>query len=708
MKSTPGARARRQRAPGDQRDRGHHGAQARRAGPALPRRGRPRAGRLARLPGDAGGGRPARGARHRGLVRGRRARRRRAQARRHRPRRPAQGRRGARDRRALPARSRRRRPGSTRVLRSGRSEVWAEITDEMLAARGARRGPPGAAALDRHDLGDGRADARARHGGRRDHVRERRDRPRVRRRRPRRSPRASPRARRPRSRTRACTPRARRSRARCRRRCCRPALPEVPGFELAALYHSASEGTEVGGDFYDVFNTAEDQWYAVVGDVCGKGAEAAAVTAMARYTIRAAAVRRRSPAAILRLLSEAMLRQESPDLVGRFCTIACLHLDLSRTPARATVACGGHPLPALLRADGTVEELGTPGTLIGLVERPELHDRTGELHAGDTIVLYTDGLTEAGRAGPDLGRRGPGARCCTAPPAARRSRSSTMRCARRSGSSPRRATTSRSSRCARSAADQPAERGLPVAVPSSPRPASSGVSFCSSRPDVGALVAGDLVGLLLGVALFGLLGAALHVRSCARGSRPLRPCGRRAPGRGPAPPWPRPCAPPGGPGGAARRRLSRSPAAFLTRPEILSVMPMVVPPFVGVSRGPTRPRRPGKRSAGVLGDRAQPLERAPDQARDVHLGDADALGDLGLREVLDEAQVQHDPVARGQRLQRRGDRGAVLDELEAVVLERRSTPRRSRRRPRRRSGRTRARRRRRPTRPPSPRAPAPS
>ncbi len=175
-----------------------------------------------------------------------------------------------------------------------------------------------------------------------------------------------------------------------------PALPEVPGFELAAVYRSASEGTEVGGDFYDVFNTAEDQWYAVVGDVCGKGAAAAAVTAMARYTIRAAAVRRRSPAAILRLLGEAMLREESPDLAGRFCTIACLHLDLSRSPARATIACGGHPLPAVLRADGTVEEFGTPGTLLGLVERPELHDRAGDLHPGDTVVLYTDGLTEAG------------------------------------------------------------------------------------------------------------------------------------------------------------------------------------------------------------------------------------------------------------------------------------------------------------------------
>ena len=175
-----------------------------------------------------------------------------------------------------------------------------------------------------------------------------------------------------------------------------PTLPDVPGFELAAAFRAAGEGFDVGGDFYDVFNTADDLWYAVIGDVCGKGSAAAAVTAMARHTIRAAAVRRRSPAAILRLLSDAMLRAESAETAGRFCTIACLQLDLSRTPARATVACGGHPLPALLRADGTVEELGVPGTLLGLVERPELEDVSGEVEPGDTILLYTDGLTEAG------------------------------------------------------------------------------------------------------------------------------------------------------------------------------------------------------------------------------------------------------------------------------------------------------------------------
>jgi PAS domain S-box-containing protein len=173
-----------------------------------------------------------------------------------------------------------------------------------------------------------------------------------------------------------------------------PVLPELPGLELAAAYRPAGEGHEVGGDFYDVFSTAEDEWYAVVGDVCGKGAAAAAVTALARYTIRAAAVRRRSPSAILRWLSDAMIQQSEG--AGRFCTIACVHLDLSRAPVRATVSCGGHPLPIVLRAAGGYEEVGVPGTLLGLVAGPRLEDRETELAAGDTLVLYTDGLTEGG------------------------------------------------------------------------------------------------------------------------------------------------------------------------------------------------------------------------------------------------------------------------------------------------------------------------
>jgi serine phosphatase RsbU (regulator of sigma subunit) len=130
-----------------------------------------------------------------------------------------------------------------------------------------------------------------------------------------------------------------------------------------------------------------------MGDVCGKGAEAAAVTALARYTLRSAAARRRSPAAILRWVGDAMLHQDAAH--GRFCTIACAHVDLLRSPARVTVACGGHPLPVIRRAVGEVCELGAAGTLLGLAPEPSLQDRTAELHAGDTLVLYTDGLTEA-------------------------------------------------------------------------------------------------------------------------------------------------------------------------------------------------------------------------------------------------------------------------------------------------------------------------
>jgi PAS domain S-box-containing protein len=172
-----------------------------------------------------------------------------------------------------------------------------------------------------------------------------------------------------------------------------PHLPEVAGVELAAAYQPAAAGLEVGGDFYDVFSVADDQWYLVVGDVCGKGAEAAAITALVRHTVRSAAVRLRSPAAILRWAGDAMLRHEGGD--GRFCTVACAHADFSGGGARVTVACGGHPLPEVLRADGTVEEAGAPGTLLGLVPDPMLQERTVELAPGDALVLYTDGLTEA-------------------------------------------------------------------------------------------------------------------------------------------------------------------------------------------------------------------------------------------------------------------------------------------------------------------------
>ena len=171
-----------------------------------------------------------------------------------------------------------------------------------------------------------------------------------------------------------------------------PVLPEIAGVESAALYRAAGEGTDVGGDFYDLFSVADDEWIAVIGDVCGKGAEAAAVTALARYTIRTAAVRRRSPAAILHWLNDAMMRN---DLEGRFCTIACVHLDTAGPAIRMTIACGGHPPALLRRQSGEVREFGGIGTLIGLVPDPQLEDQRADLGPGDALVLFTDGITDA-------------------------------------------------------------------------------------------------------------------------------------------------------------------------------------------------------------------------------------------------------------------------------------------------------------------------
>ena len=170
-----------------------------------------------------------------------------------------------------------------------------------------------------------------------------------------------------------------------------PMLPEVPGVEASALYQAAGDDHEVGGDFYDLFATSDDHWFAVIGDVCGKGAEAAAVTALVRYTIRAAAARRRSPAAILRWVNEVMLSEGS----SRFCTVAIAHLDRSQGGATLTMAVGGHPAPIVARADGSVEEIAVEGTLLGLVDDPALTDVRTELAPGDALLLYTDGVTEA-------------------------------------------------------------------------------------------------------------------------------------------------------------------------------------------------------------------------------------------------------------------------------------------------------------------------
>jgi PAS domain S-box-containing protein len=168
-------------------------------------------------------------------------------------------------------------------------------------------------------------------------------------------------------------------------------LPDIPGIEAAARFRPTGEGNEVGGDFYDLFESGGRGWTVVMGDVCGKGPDAAAVTALARYTLRAAAMREQLPSRSLQLLNEALLRQRDD---RRFCTVAYAYLETHEGGVRLGVASGGHPLPMLLRSDGTVEQVGEPGTLLGVLPDPSFEDRSVTLAPGDALVFYTDGVIE--------------------------------------------------------------------------------------------------------------------------------------------------------------------------------------------------------------------------------------------------------------------------------------------------------------------------
>jgi len=179
-------------------------------------------------------------------------------------------------------------------------------------------------------------------------------------------------------------------------------FPEVPGVELAARYQAAGEGIDVGGDFYDAFDTEDGAWALVVGDVCGKGPKAAALMGTARHTIRAAALREHRPSAVLTTLNTALQQQSREQW---FCTVCYVRLRPQPGGVRLTVCAGGHPLPAILRADGTVEFAGTPGTLLGVFTDIELTDATVDLGPGDALVLFTDGLTDAERTGREFGQK---------------------------------------------------------------------------------------------------------------------------------------------------------------------------------------------------------------------------------------------------------------------------------------------------------------
>jgi phosphoserine phosphatase RsbU/P len=172
-----------------------------------------------------------------------------------------------------------------------------------------------------------------------------------------------------------------------------PRLPDVPGLQVAASYAAGGTGAEVLGDFYDVFPSVRGSWGLVVGDVCGKGAPAAKGTALARYTLRAQAHRGSRPSVILGGLNQALLDWDTDD--RRFLTAIYVTVRPILAGALVQVSAAGHPLALLRRSDSTVRTLGRPGTLLGLVAEPDLHDTRRLLRPGDSLVLYTDGVTEA-------------------------------------------------------------------------------------------------------------------------------------------------------------------------------------------------------------------------------------------------------------------------------------------------------------------------
>jgi serine phosphatase RsbU (regulator of sigma subunit) len=179
-----------------------------------------------------------------------------------------------------------------------------------------------------------------------------------------------------------------------------PSLPEIPGIDLAARYLAAGEGNEVGGDFYDVFQSGRNRWCFAIGDVAGKGPEAASIAGLARHTTRAAALHSRRPRQLWRTLHEAFLRDEAA--AERFCTVCCGLMRLTDDRVELALSCGGHPLPIVARASGEVESIDCRGTLLGLRGAIKLQDQTIRLDAGDVVVLYTDGAIEAHRTTDDL------------------------------------------------------------------------------------------------------------------------------------------------------------------------------------------------------------------------------------------------------------------------------------------------------------------
>jgi sigma-B regulation protein RsbU (phosphoserine phosphatase) len=176
-----------------------------------------------------------------------------------------------------------------------------------------------------------------------------------------------------------------------------PTPPQVPDLDVGAVYRPAGNGEEVGGDFYDVFQVGEDDWVVAIGDVCGKGVDAAVLTALVRYALRGAAVRQQRPGDMLTDVNEVLIRDSSE----RFCTVAVLRLRRSEGEWTASVAAGGHPAPMLRREGEPVSILAATGPLLGVLEDVVYPNLDVSLRTEDLLLLYTDGVPE-GRRGQEF------------------------------------------------------------------------------------------------------------------------------------------------------------------------------------------------------------------------------------------------------------------------------------------------------------------
>jgi sigma-B regulation protein RsbU (phosphoserine phosphatase) len=171
-----------------------------------------------------------------------------------------------------------------------------------------------------------------------------------------------------------------------------PTLPRIPGLDVAVLYEPFAP-EDVGGDFYDHFPLAPHRSGFFLGDVCGKGAEAAAVTSLARYTMRTAAMLNEGPWATLADLNAALLMAGGD--VMQTCTVVYGEIDTSAGPGAVRLAVAGHPAPLLVRAAGTVERTPAHGTMLGAFPDPDFHTCAVSLQPGDAIVVYSDGLLDS-------------------------------------------------------------------------------------------------------------------------------------------------------------------------------------------------------------------------------------------------------------------------------------------------------------------------